>query len=143
MKGECERRAEELGVAESCRFLGYVTGGEKEVLMNACDLVCIPSRNEPFGLVVLEAWDACKPVVATEAVSIIKNFEDGLLAYVQSESLAWCINRLLNNPQERKKLANAGCDRISAEFSWDTIANKTEEIYRRYSKRAGLVPEAG
>jgi glycosyltransferase involved in cell wall biosynthesis len=143
MLGECEHRAEELGAAESCKFLGYVTGAEKEALMNACDLVCIPSRNEPFGLIVLEAWDAGKPVVATEAVSIINNFKDGLLAYIQPQSLAWCINRLLNNPQERKKLADVGCDRIDAEFNWDVIADKTEEIYRRYSNRAGLVPKAG
>jgi glycosyltransferase involved in cell wall biosynthesis len=81
--------------------------------------------------VVLEAWDACKPVVATEAVSIIKNFDDGLLAYIQPQSLAWCINRLLNNPEEMEELANAGSNRISAEFSWDIIAKGTEEIYCR------------
>ena len=101
---------------------------------NACDLVCVPSRNEPFGVVVLEAWDACKPVVATEAVSIIRNFEDGLLAYVQPESIAWCINRLLSNPEEMKKLAQAGCSRIDAEFSWDRIAKRTEAVYEEAIK---------
>lgn len=129
MRAECERRARELGVADACRFLGYTTSSEKEELVNACDLMCVPSRNEPFGVVVLEAWDACKPVVATEAVSIIKNFEDGLLAYVQPESIAWCINRLLSHPEEMMKLAAAGCSRIEAEFSWDRIAKKSEDVY--------------
>jgi glycosyltransferase involved in cell wall biosynthesis len=129
MRADCERRARELGVADACRFLGYTSSSEKEELVNACDLMCVPSRNEPFGVVVLEAWDACKPVVATEAVSIIKNFEDGLLAYVQPESIAWCINRLLGNPDEMKKLARAGFCRIEAEFGWDTIAKKTEKVY--------------
>ena len=129
MRADCERRARELGVADACRFLGYTSSSEKEELVNACDLMCVPSRNEPFGVVVLEAWDACKPVVATEAVSIIKNFEDGLLAYVQPESIAWCINRLLGNPDEMKKLARAGFCRIEAEFSWDTIAKRTEKVY--------------
>ena len=129
MRWECERRASELGVGDACRFLGYVSGAEKEELVNACDLMCVPSRNEPFGVVVLEAWDACKPVVATEAVSIINNFEDGLVAYVQPESIAWCINRLLANPEEMVKLARAGCNRIETEFSWDHIAEKTEEVY--------------
>jgi glycosyltransferase involved in cell wall biosynthesis len=129
MRAECERRARELGVANACRFLGYTSSSEKEELINACDLMCVPSRNEPFGVVVLEAWDACKPVVATEAVSIIRNFEDGLLAYVQPESIAWCINRLLSNPAEMKKLAQAGYSRIDAEFSWDRIAKRTEEVY--------------
>ena len=135
MRGECERRARELGVADACRFLGYTSSSDKEELVNACDLMCVPSRNEPFGVVVLEAWDACKPVVATEAVSIIKNFEDGLLAYVQPESIAWCINRLLSNPEEMKKLALAGCSRIDAEFSWERIAKRTEEVYEQNLKQ--------
>jgi len=131
MRADCERRARELGVEKSCRFLGYTSSAEKQELVNACDLMCVPSRNEPFGVVVLEAWDACKPVVATEAVSIIKNFEDGLLAYVQPESIAWCINRLLCNPAEMKELARAGCSRIDSEFSWDIIAKRTEDVYEQ------------
>jgi glycosyltransferase involved in cell wall biosynthesis len=80
-------------------------------------------------LIVLEAWDAGKPVVATEAVSIIRNFEDGLLAYIQPESLAWCMNRLLKSPEEMKKVAEAGQSRIEKEFNWDKIAEETEEVY--------------
>ena len=140
MRWECERRARELGVGEACRFLGYVSGAEKEELVNACDLMCVPSRNEPFGVVVLEAWDACKPVVATEAVSIINNFEDGLVAYIQPESIAWCINRLLANPEEMIKLARAGCNRIETEFSWDHIAEKTEEVYIEASEKGHQNP---
>lgn len=131
MRAQCERRARELNVGDSCRFLGYSSTSTKEELMNACDLMCIPSRNEPFGVVVLEAWDACKPVVATEAVSIVKNFEDGLIAYIQPESIAWCINRLLKNPEEMKKLGRAGRSRIETEFSWDRIAKRTEEVYNK------------
>jgi len=136
MRSFCERRAWELGVQEACRFLGYVSGAEKQMLMNACDMVCVPSRNEPFGMIVLEAWDAGKPVVATEAVSIIRNFEDGLRAYIQPQSIAWCINRLLKSPDEMKKLAIAGQSRIEKEFSWDRIAEKTEEVYAEISGAA-------
>jgi glycosyltransferase involved in cell wall biosynthesis len=131
LRMDCERRARDLGVADACRFLGYIASAEKQELVNACDLMCVPSRNEPFGVVVLEAWDACKPVVATEAVSIIKNFEDGLLAYVQPQSIALCINRLLNNPVEMRKLAKAGSNRINNEFRWDKIAQRTEEVYEQ------------
>jgi glycosyltransferase involved in cell wall biosynthesis len=129
MRSYCERRALDLDVQDACRFLGYISNSEKEELMNACDIVCVPSRNEPFGMIVLEAWDAGKPVVATDAISIIKNFEDGLLAYIQPESIAWCINRLLKDPDEMKSLALAGQNRIGEEFSWGKIAEKTEEVY--------------
>ena len=131
MISACEEKAKKLQISNACRFLGYVPSVEKEKLIKACDLVCVPSRNEPFGIVVLEAWDAAKPVVATEAVSIIKNFEDGLLAYIQPESIAWCINRLLDNPKEMKKLGEAGQRRIVEEFSWDRIAKETEDVYAK------------
>lgn len=129
MKAFCEDLAIKLHVNDACRFLGYISSKEKEELMNSCDLICVPSRNEPFGMVILEAWDAGKPVVATDAVSIIKNFEDGILAYVQPESLAWCINRLLDDPEEMKELAEAGNKWISKEFNWDEIAKMMEAVY--------------
>ena len=110
--------------------MGYIPAVEKEKLINACDLVCVPSRNEPFGIVVLEAWDAAKPVVATEAVSIIRNFEDGLLAYIQPESIAWCINHLLKNPNEMKMLGETGQKRVEKEFSWEQTAAHTLDFYQ-------------
>lgn len=134
MKSACEHRAQKIGVQKACRFLGYIPGPQKETLISACDLVCVPSRNEPFGVIILEAWDFGKPVVATEAISIVKNFEDGLLAYIQPESIAWCINRLLDNPSEMKKLGQAGQRRVDAEFRWDKIAERTEEVYDKPSR---------
>jgi len=136
MRSECEKKARDLGVADSCRFLGYTSSAEKQLLINACDIMCVPSRNEPFGVVVLEAWDACKPVVATDAVSIINNFQDGLLAYIQPESIAWCINRMISNPKEMKHLARAGLSRIESEFSWDHIAERTEEVYEQVIEKS-------
>lgn len=135
MRSQCEQRARELNVSYACRFLGYTSASVKERLMNACDIICVPSRNEPFGVVVLEAWEVCKPVVATEAIGIIRNFEDGLLAYIQPESIAWCINNLIKHPDEMKKLAIAGRTRLEAEFDWNEIARKTEEVYAIASKR--------
>jgi glycosyltransferase involved in cell wall biosynthesis len=82
-------------------------------------------------VVVLEAWDACKPVVATDAVSIINNFQDALLAYIQPESIAWCINRIISSPKEMKHLARAGWTRIERDFSWDHIAESTEKVYEQ------------
>ena len=72
--------------------------------------------------------------MATEAISIVRNFEDGLLAYIQPESIAWCINRLLDNPSEMKKLGQAGQRRVDAEFRWDKIAERTEEVYDKPSR---------
>ena len=64
MRRGLERRAGQLGVAHATRFLGFKNGHELPELYKACDMVCVPSRNEPFGIVVLEGWSAGKPVAA-------------------------------------------------------------------------------
>jgi glycosyltransferase involved in cell wall biosynthesis len=129
MRSVCEQRAKSLNVEQACRFLGYTPTFLKEKLINACDILCVPSRNEPFGIVVLEGWNAGKPVVATKTVSIINNFQDGILAYVQPDSIAWCINYLFKNPDDILKFGLAGQKRIQTEFSWKKIAQKTDAIY--------------
>ena len=53
--------------ASSVRFVGKMGGGALHALFKSCDAVVVPSRNEPFGIVVLEAWSASKPVVATNS----------------------------------------------------------------------------
>jgi glycosyltransferase involved in cell wall biosynthesis len=67
-------------------------------------------------------------------VSIINNFKDGPLAYIQPESIAWCINHLLKNPDEMRRISEAGHNRINLEFDWKMIAERTESIYKEIKK---------
>ena len=53
MRAQCEYQAQKLGIGNSCNFLGYAPDNTVIDWFNACDLVCVPSRNEPFGIVVL------------------------------------------------------------------------------------------
>lgn len=130
-----EELARELGVYQSCRFTGYVSDKELNELMKLCDLLCVPSRNEPFGIVVLEGWSVGKPVVGTEAVDVIDNFKDGIKAYMQPESIAWCINYMLDNPDLMKKMGETGEKRVKKFYTWDHIAKKTLEVYENVLRR--------
>jgi glycosyltransferase involved in cell wall biosynthesis len=58
-------RVHALGAAHATRFLGFQHEDALVRLYKACDVVCVPSRNEPFGIVLLDAWSAGKPVVST------------------------------------------------------------------------------
>lgn len=49
MRAECEQKARDLGVADSCRFLGYISSAEKQMLINACDMMCVPPAMSPLG----------------------------------------------------------------------------------------------
>ena len=67
-RAELERRAVELGVADRVAFVGALRPGSPELLgeyANA-DVFVLPSRHEPFGIVVLEAWAAGLPVIASD-----------------------------------------------------------------------------
>ena len=65
---ELERRAAELGVADRVAFVGALKPGSPELLAEyrAADIFVLPSRHEPFGIVVLEAWAAGLPVAASD-----------------------------------------------------------------------------
>ena len=84
-------------------------------LLNTADVVVIPSRNEPFGLVLLEAWSAEKAVVASNVGGLSENidaFVNGIKTDVTPESLAWGINSMINEPW------NAGAQGMREEKKW-------------------------
>nr|QNT35668.1 D-inositol-3-phosphate glycosyltransferase [uncultured Methanosarcinales archaeon] len=131
MRPYCEHRASELGVRDACRFLGHVPDETLYDCMNACDIACVPSRNEPFGIVVLEAWDAAKPVIATDAVHLVDNFSNGVTGYRNPESLAWCINYSMGDLDSTKEMGRNGKKLVETKYNWDRIADDTVKVYRR------------
>ena len=65
---ELKRRAEELGVSDRLVLVGALKPGSPELIKEYCnaDVFVLPSRHEPFGIVILEAWAAGLPVVASD-----------------------------------------------------------------------------
>jgi glycosyltransferase involved in cell wall biosynthesis len=112
-----------------CHFLGYAPDELYHNWLNACDIVVVPSRNEPFGIVVLEAWDAEKPVIGTDAVQLINNFKDGILAYKTPESLSWCINYALGDLPKTVLMGITGRERIIETYDWKHIAKDACKVY--------------
>ncbi|WP_440956309.1 glycosyltransferase family 4 protein [Methanosarcina sp. Mfa9] len=133
MRSKCENRAHELGIKDSFRFLGYAPDNTVRDWFNACDLVCVPSRNEPFGIVVLEAWDAKKPVVASEAVALVDNFRTGVVAYKNPKSIAWCLNYVLEG-LDHNKMGEKGYSLLKKRYNWKNIAEKTILVYENVTE---------
>ena len=136
MRDYLERRARELKILDSVRFLGYVPDKEYTDILNACDIVCIPSRNEPFGLVLFEAWAAGKAVVATDVGGLsenIENFVDGIKVFEYPESIAWGINYIVNDPVGVRWLGANGRKKLR-KLTWSRQAIKYERIYTRLTQ---------
>ncbi len=134
MRMGLERRSHALGISHATHFLGYKNGQELKDLFKACDLVCVPSRNEPFGIVILEAWSAGKPVVVTSnggPAEFVWHDVTGLKIYDYPGSVAWGIESLLAELDHARWMGKNG--RIAAEtaFSWDTISDQVLKVYNR------------
>lgn len=132
MRGLVERRAHERGVAHACRFYGNLQRGRLIDLFKSCDCVCVPSRNEPFGIVVLEAWAAGKPVVATVnggPSEFVWHDVNGYKISPTPDSIAWGIGTLFNDFEHGRWMGANGRKAVETTFSWDAIAGHTYGVY--------------
>jgi len=121
------------------------TGRDLADAYHASDLFVLPSRHEPFGIVVLEAWAAGVPVVASNRGglgALVRDGVDGVLADPDDLS-AWAtkVRALLDAPHTRAGLANAGRRRVETEFTWERITGRLLQIYRdadgAFSRKGG------
>ncbi len=134
LRGQLEHRARQLGVAHALRFLGSM-GPDSDLinLFKSTDAVVVPSRNEPFGIVILEAWAAGKPVVATRnggPRDFVSHGQDGYLVYDNPSSICWGVCEIFNNFDHARWMGERGRVKAAYGFSWDVIAAQTEGVYR-------------
>jgi D-inositol-3-phosphate glycosyltransferase len=122
-----------LGVADAVRFLPPQTGGDLAALYRASDLVAVPSYNESFGLVALEAQACGTPVVAAAVGGLVTAVQDGISGMLVNghdpEDWARVLHGLLNAPGFRRELS-AGAVAHAANFSWDRTAEGLLQVYR-------------
>lgn len=121
-------RAKDLPV----NFVGYIPDSEYVRLLNAADIVVIPSRNEPFGLVLLEAWSAEKGVVATNVGGLSENidsFVNGIKTEPTAESLAWGISTMINEPWNASAQGMRGRKKVDRMFLWGPIVERLTDTY--------------
>jgi glycosyltransferase involved in cell wall biosynthesis len=98
-----------LGLSDTVQFLGDVTRARLAAEYHRCHVFCLPSVQEGFGIVFLEAMGAGKPIVAARAAAVPEVVPHGLLAEPDSsEALAAALESLYRAPELRTELAAAG-----------------------------------
>ena len=130
---ELESLAHKLGVAGRVRFLGWRT--DMANLMATADMLVCPSRIEPLGNVVIEAWARNLPVVAAAADGpawLIEDGTDGLLAPVENaDLLGEAINRVATDPRLPPRLVAAGRKRFEADFTESAVVAQFLDLFER------------
>ncbi len=138
MKQALEHRANQLHVKHAVRFIGNLAHDSDLVnLYKSTDVVCVPSRNEPFGIVVLEAWAAGKPVVVTKnggPAEIVSHNNEGFIVYDNPNSISWGIKEIFNNFSHARWMGERGRVKAAFQFTWDSCAERTEGIYKELIK---------
>jgi glycosyltransferase involved in cell wall biosynthesis len=128
--------AERLGVADRVRFLGWRR--DASALYRAADLCVFPSRYEPLGNTVIQAWAHGTPIVAAASQGpgvLIRDGEDGLLAEVDDvEGLAAQIRRAVADPALRRRLSEAGLARASGEFARAPVVARWRELFAGFGE---------
>jgi len=133
LQAKLEGLAAELGVTDRVRFLGWRDDGP--ALIAAADAVAVPSRHEPLGNVVLEAWARGKPVIAARAQGpeeLIDSGRTGILVPVDdAAALAWALRDLLGASGTAAQLAAAGQAMYAAHFARAHVVRAYIEVFDR------------
>ncbi len=122
-------------IQDSVFIIGAVPHNRLHVYYESATMFCLPSRSEPFGIVLLEAGAFRLPIVATRVGGIPEILTHETNArLVPSEdpvALAKELTYLLRNPQERARLGDLVVERVQRDFSW-------ERAYEEYLALCGL-----
>jgi len=134
MKDHLVQEAWDFGVAGHVFFAGFVDEETLISIYQASDAAVFPSLYEPFGITALEAMAARTPVIASDTgglAQIVEHEKTGIKVYPDnSDSLAWGILRVLQNPKLGDRIRKNAYQRVVKEFDWKEIAEKTIKVYK-------------
>lgn len=133
-----------FGLDNRTSFTGFVTGNEKDLLLQGADIFVLPSFSENFGIAVVEAMAVGLPVIVTPDIQIaseISAAKAGLVVEGEVDKLFDALAQLLNSPSLRSTLGNNGKDLAKARYAWQAIAKDIVTIYESIIQRKSLPPK--
>lgn len=125
-RGSLEAAARSLGLGMRVSFTGAVAHADLAVLYRRAALLVLPSRDEGFGLVVVEAMGSGCPVVASDLPAIRALVQDGetgrLFRTGDPDRLAQAVSELLADEKVRRGLAERARHHVLERYDWQSIA---------------------
>ena len=129
-----EHVARDSGVQRHVHFLTGISYGELSACYEAAEIFALPSRGEGFGFVYLEAMAHGKPVIGGAHGGAPEVIQDGVTGYVvhhgDTVELATSIDTLLSNPENARRMGEAGRQRVENEYRFNVFSKAFKKILR-------------
>jgi mannosylfructose-phosphate synthase len=122
----------QLNIIDLVTFTGKVADEEIGDFYCACDAFVFPNENQTWGLAVLEAMACGRPVLVSRGAAVHEVLTDGkdslLFSPRNPEELAARIQKLMDQPPLRAKIAQEGMDLVRTKFTWEQFARQIEDV---------------
>jgi glycosyltransferase involved in cell wall biosynthesis len=142
---QIKQQIQDLNLESNCRFIGFITGETKDLVLQGSDVFVLPSYAENFALAVAEALAAGTPVAVTPEIQIapeIVQADAGLVVEGTTQAFGEAIAQLLESPELRSQYGQNGRKLVQERFVWDAIAKRLIPLYQTIIDDRPLPPEA-
>lgn len=134
LRPSLEARSRELGLQEAIDFIGPQSRDETAFWMRRASLLVLPSLEEAFGVVLLEALASGTPCVASRTggiVDVVSSDVGVLVPVADPEAMALAINGLLGDPERLLSMSRSALDHVRMKgHTWPQVALRVESVYR-------------
>lgn len=118
--------------------LGFVDMQDKYNAYGASEILCQPSKNESFSLVIMESWLCHRPVLVHDKCAVTKNFvqeSNGGLYFNDYFEFEGCLNYFLHHQEEAGIMGENGREYVMRHFDWNVITEKYRSFFEKIEKR--------
>ena len=132
--------SKELGISEKVEFLGMLSHEDVMEYMVQANIFSLPSWNEAFGVVYIEAMAHGMPVIGCKGEGIedfVENGKTGMLVNPKDvSSLTETMDYLLSNPDKAKEMGERARKMVLENYTWEKNAEKTNKLYKEVFNKA-------
>ena len=117
--------------------LGFVSRQDKYDAMAAAELLCQPSHNESFSLVIMESWLCGRPVLVHSQCAVTRDFArraNGGLYFRNYFEFEGCVQYILTHPEQARTMGQNGGTFVRENFDWDVIVEKYSAFFAKLTE---------